>query len=114
MRPALLLAVVACACSSNDDIPSPQVASVSPDSATEGTVVVVSGSFFCQQPAEDSEDDPLVCNNMGTVLFGTAGGEIAQYTDSSIMVEVPPGTGMVQVSIEVAGKSSNSVPFTIE
>jgi len=107
-----VLLVVLVACSSNDDVPAPQVAAVTPDQAAAGTVVTVTGSFFCQQA--DGSDDPLACDNTGEVRFGTASGSIAEYTDSEIMVEVPGGAGSVQVTVAVAGRTSNSVDFTIE
>lgn len=104
--------ILLAACSANDDIPAPQLSAVTPDQATAGTVVVVTGSYFCQQPG--TTEDPLACDNVGTVLFGTASGNVAQYADTSIMVEVPGGTGPVQVTVAVAGRTSNGVDFTIQ
>jgi len=107
----LALALVA-ACSANDDVPSPQIAAVTPASASPGTVVTVAGSYFCQQPT--MPDDPLACENLGEVRFGTASGNVALYSDTSIMVEVPGGLGTVAVTVAAAGRTSNAVDFVIE
>jgi hypothetical protein len=106
---AIVLALTAC--SASDDMPAPHISSVSPDHAVAGTVVLISGSYFCHQPANE---DPLACANTGVVEFGTSVGVASQYTDSAIMVEVPSGAGSVEVVVEVASESSNAVGFTFD
>ena len=100
------------ACSANDDVPSPQISAVTPNHATAGTTVLVSGSNFCQQP--EHTEDPLACENMGTVVFGVVSAAGIQYTDTSIMADVPGGSGLVQVVVSSAGRSSNTIDFMIE
>jgi len=114
VRRVLLVALVAlAACSANDDIPAPIVASVVPDVAAAGTVVVVNGSYFCQRPNTGSEDP--TCAIVGAVHFGAALGTPSTYTDTSIMVEVPAGaSGSAPVDVTAAGRTSNSVAFTAQ
>jgi hypothetical protein len=116
IRIAMLLAFAAAACTANDDVPAPAVAGVIPDHAGPGAVVVVNGSYFCQQTMPDQgEVDPLACANMGIVQFGSQPGIVQQYTDTSIMVAVPQAAlGATQLSVSVAGRVSNTVDFTIE
>lgn len=116
MRAAIALAVLMlAACSANDDVPAPAVASITPDHAAPGTAVVIAGSYFCQQPADGSDVDPLACKTMGTVQFGTDQVEPQQYTDTSITVDVPQASaGAVSVRVTVAGRASNGVDFTID
>lgn len=104
------------ACSANDDFPSPAIASVQPDSGMPGAIVTVSGSYLCQQPRVDGSDvDPLACEHMGTVMFGTAPGVVASYTDTMAIVEVPSlAPGNVGVVVSVAGRSSNQISFVVE
>jgi hypothetical protein len=109
---AALLASSAFGCSANDDVPAPQVSSVTPDQAAPGSTVVVNGSDFCQQAA--TSEDPLACDNMGGVVFGVEHATSVQYTDTSITVEVPGGAGTVQLAVSVAGRTSNAISFTIE
>jgi hypothetical protein len=104
-----LVALVAC--SANDDLPSPQIGSVTPTHAAPGTTVVIAGSYFCHQP---ENEDPLACANTGSVSFDAAVASPSTYTDTSVMVEVPNNPGTVQIRITVAGHVSNAVGFTIE
>ena len=90
----------------------PQIAAITPNHATPGSVVVVSGSYFCQQPG--TTEDPFACLNIGQVLFGQSASNTGQYTDTSIMADVSGATGLVQVVVSVAGRVSNGVTFTIE
>ena len=115
MRVALAVMLLA-ACSANDDVPAPAVASVTPDHAAPGTAVVIAGSYFCQQPDDGSDDvDPLACKTMGTVEFGTDQVEPQQYTDTSITVDVPQASaGAVSVRVTVGGRASNGVDFTVD
>jgi hypothetical protein len=109
LAPALVVLLVAC--SANDDLPSPAISAISPDQAAAASVVVISGNYFCHQPATE---DPLACDNIGTVEFGATAAIASQYTDTAIMAEVPSGQGSVEVVVVVAGHSSNAVGFTIE
>jgi hypothetical protein len=112
------LAVVASlfACSASDDIHAPSVAGVAPDHAMPGVTVAVQGSYFCQQPDSQGGDvDPLACANVGNVAFGSQVVIPQQYTDTSIMVQVPQAApGPTSVSVTVAGRVSNTVSFTID
>jgi hypothetical protein len=112
----LLASLAPVACTANDDIPAPAIASVTPNQATPGTPVVIAGSYFCQQTeAGSGETDPLACRVTGAVLFGTAQTDAQQYTDTSITVDVPQlAAGTVSVAVTVAGRVSNSVDFQIE
>lgn len=110
MRVLLLLSLVAC--SANDDVPAPRLASVTPDHAAPGTSVTLEGEYFCQQPVES--EDPLACAHIGTVSFGTLGTATTTYSDMQILAEVPNGAGMVRLTVTSAGRVSNSIDFTIE
>lgn len=110
MRWLVVLAMLGC--SANDDIPAPLIASLNPNHGPPGAVIMINGSYFCQQPMVG--EDP-VCDAVGTVNFGASPGIVSAYTDTSIMVEVPDGvSGQVPVSVTAAGKTSNSVTFTAE
>lgn len=111
MRWALAVLLVA-ACSANDDFPAPQIASVTPPSATPGSAVVIAGNYFCHQSEEDV--DPGGCTTLGTVYFGTMVASALQYDETSITVEVPQGTGTIEITISVAGERSNAASFTFE
>jgi hypothetical protein len=101
------------ACSASDDVPSPLVASVSPDHGPSGSIVLVSGSYFCQRP-NNGQEDPT-CDAEGVVDFGTVPGITTTWADNAIMVEVPHSTtGDVDVSVVAGGRISNSVSFTID
>jgi hypothetical protein len=102
------------ACSLNDDVPSPSVSAVTPDQAAPGTVVVVSGSYFCQRPQDGSDDNPD-CTSTGTVTFSNVPATPSNWTDTAISVEVPAGvSGQADVQVVADGKESNSVGFTVE
>jgi uncharacterized protein (TIGR03437 family) len=102
------------ACSLNDDVPAPIVSSVTPDQAAPGTVVIVSGTFFCQRPQNGSNDNPN-CTATGTVTFGSAPATPSNWTDTAISVEVPQGnSGQVPVQVTANGVESNTVAFTLE
>lgn len=115
MRLALALvplaALLTAACSANDDIPAPRIASITPNHATAGTSVTLDGDFFCHQL---ESEDPLVCAQQGTVHFGTAVADVIVYADAMIVADVPDVTGKVRVSVEVAGEASNGFDFTVE
>jgi hypothetical protein len=110
MKACALLVVIA-ACSANDDLPSPQISSITPSHATAGTIVVIAGSYFCHQPANE---DPLACDHVGAVHFGATVANAALYSDDQIMAEVPSASGQVDVVVEVEGHLSNAVSFTVD
>jgi hypothetical protein len=112
MVPLALCLVLVGACSQSDDVPAPHIASVNPAHGVAGSTVTVSGSDFCQQPV--TTDDPLACANVGVVSFGVAPTNTVEYADDSISVEVPNGTGTVQVVVSSNGRSSNGVDFTFD
>ncbi|MEO6774625.1 MAG: IPT/TIG domain-containing protein [Kofleriaceae bacterium] len=110
---ALVGALVAlAACAANEDIPAPQVASIVPDHASAGAIVMIAGSYFCQRP-DNGQEDPT-CDSAGSVDFGTVPGVATTWADDAIMVEVPHASGEVDVSVTAAGRISNSASFTIE
>jgi len=100
------------ACSANDDFPAPQIASLNPQQAMAGAAVVIAGNYFCHQSEEDQQGEP--CTTLGTVYFGTMVANALQYDENSITVEVPAGTGTVDVTVVVAGERSNAVSFSFE
>ncbi len=100
-------------CSAGDDVPSPLISNVVPDHAPAGEVVTVNGSYFCQRPANIT-DDPN-CNVVGTVHFGAAPGTPTSWMDTAITVEVPLGaSGPADVQVTAAGRTSNSIAFTAD
>ena len=108
-----LYLVLLVACSASDDIPAPMISSVQPASAPGGSVVTVTGSFFCQQP--DTGDEDPICDTPGEVQFGAAPGTITSWTDTAVMVEVPQAlVGAVSLDLVANGRQSNSVTFTGE
>lgn len=113
------LAVIAwlgwAACSANDDVPVPTSRAVQPDHAVPGATVTVSGSSLCQMPQSGSDVDPLACDHVGTVLFGTTPSLAASYGDTAVVVEVPSlPPGPLDLAISVAGRSSNSLQFVVD
>lgn len=112
-----LVFATAAGCTTNDDIHTPALGAITPEHASPATVVVISGSYFCAQPEpEDGEEvDPLACEHTGTVSFNAVPGNLGEYTDTRITVEVPPlAPGVISVRVAVAGRTSNSVEFTVE
>jgi hypothetical protein len=113
--PTLAALLALAGCSANDDVPAPSISAVLPDHGTPGSVVTVTGAGLCQQPRGSSDDDPFACAHVGVVLFGVAPATATAYTDAIVMVEVPPvATGRSSVMVVVAGRSSNSLDFTVE
>jgi uncharacterized protein (TIGR03437 family) len=101
------------ACSANNDIPTPQIASITPDHGAAGTVVQIAGSYFCQRPDTGNEDP--TCATAGSVEFGTVPGIATAWADNAIQVEVPAvSTGAVAVTVTAAGRISNSATFSID
>jgi hypothetical protein len=113
LRVALVAFVGLAACAANEDVPAPLIASIVPDHATSGAIVMIAGSYFCQRP-DNGQEDPT-CDTAGTVEFGTTPGVATTWADDAIMVEVPNG-GPTKVSVTViaAGRISNAVSFTID
>ncbi len=108
----LLLPLLVAACTANDDIPAPQLSSVVPAQAMPGTIVLVSGDYFCQRPDTGNEDP--TCDSTGDVSFGASPGTISNWSDTAIMVEVPQGAlGSVSVTVSVNGRTSNSTSFDV-
>ena len=62
-------------------------------------MVTIDGEYFCQQPEAD-EPDVFACASMGGVLFDTTTATAVQYRD--------------RVTVNVAGRTSSSVTFTVE
>ena len=111
-RLRLITVLLLAGCSANEDVPSPQVASVVPDHGVPGSVVMIAGSYFCQRP-DNGQEDPT-CDAPGIVEFGTVPGTTTSWADDAIMVEVPHAVGDVDVSVTAMGRISNSVSFTVE
>jgi IPT/TIG domain len=112
-----LVALALCACSANDDVPAPAIASVSPARAMSGTSIAISGSAFCQQPPGDEggEQDPLACEHVGVVQFGASSVAPVQYTDTAVTAVIPDlPPGPIALRISVAGRVSNAFSLTIE
>ena len=107
------LASAAAACSASDDVPAPVAGSLVPDHGVPGTIVDVSGAYFCQEPPTGSEDP--TCASTGDVVFGTTPATPTTWADNAIMVEVPSTTaGDTDVAVEVRGRRSNTLTFTVE
>jgi IPT/TIG domain len=112
---AHVLVVALAACSANDDVPAPVLASVTPAQAGVGAVVMVSGSYLCQQPEGSDDPDPLACAHTGSVTFGVVPANVTQYTDSSITCQVPDiAQGSTEISVATGGRTTNNVDFTVE
>jgi hypothetical protein len=108
----LVIAALLASCSANDDVPSPQIASVTPDQAPPGQIVTIAGSYFCQRPRGITEDPD--CSVAGTVHFGTVPGTPSVWQDTALMVEVPAAAaGRADVQVITGGRSSNTVAFTV-
>lgn len=116
MRIRLALAVLLSACSANDDVPAPVLASVTPDHAGVGASVMLAGSFLCQQPEGSGDEvDPLACAHTGSVMFGVEPAIVTQYTDSSATAQVPDmPAGSVEIGIATGGRTTNTIDFTID
>ncbi|HEY0250331.1 MAG TPA: IPT/TIG domain-containing protein [Kofleriaceae bacterium] len=100
------------ACSASDDVPSPQLSGIVPDHGAPGTIVMLSGQYFCQR-GDNGQEDPT-CDAAGVVEFGTVPGTTTTWADDAIMVEVPHATGQVDVTVSALGRLSNSVSFSID
>lgn len=92
------------------------IASLAPSHGPAAATITILGSYFCAQPdAEDEGTDPSGCKSMGSVSFGAVPATVTQYSDTSVMVEVPGlPIGSVDVKLVVVGRSSNRATFVIE
>src|SRR5262245_25345012 len=79
------------ACTANDDLHPPAIGAITPARASPGAAVTISGHYFCGQPEPDDPDDvdPLACEHIGQVTFGALPAPMSQYTDSTVVAEVP-------------------------
>ncbi|HEY6180375.1 MAG TPA: IPT/TIG domain-containing protein [Kofleriaceae bacterium] len=103
------------ACSINDDVPAPAISAVTPDHGVPGTLVTVTGSYLCQQPRGNNDDNPLACAHVGTLLFDTLPASASAYGDAAVTAEVPAlPVGRSSVAVAVAGRSSNRLGFVVE
>jgi hypothetical protein len=117
VRAAIAVLWVGAACTANDDVPAPAIASITPGGGRPDTSVVVLGNYFCQQPAPEPGDEfaPLACRAMGTLHFDIETATITGYTDTSITAIVPEAApGQMRVHLAVGGRSSNGVFFVVE
>lgn len=117
VRFVVAIAITSLGCTGNDDIHAPSIASVNPHRAVAGTSILVSGSYFCQQVEASSPDDidPLACEHVGTVQFGSTPVVPNDYGDTAIVVLVPNiALGSVQLRVSVGARTSNAVSFTVE
>jgi hypothetical protein len=113
-RSCIALVLAFAGCTASDDIPAPAIANVLPAHATPGQIVVVAGSYFCQRPMTGSDQDPH-CSTIGSVSFGMVPGTPTDWTDTAIMVEVPASPpGRADVQVTAAGRTTNSVAFTVD
>jgi hypothetical protein len=103
---------LASGCAANDDVPPPAISAITPDHASPGAVVAITGAYFCQRPPRVGNEDPA-CTTTGVVYFGASPGAPTTWSDNAIMVEVPGGvTCAVAVAVTAAGRTSNQVSFT--
>jgi hypothetical protein len=105
------------ACTNIDDVHRPTLAAITPERASPGTVIELSGDSFCAQPEPDpaEEIDRGGCEHMGAVSFDEVPGTVGEYTDTRIMVEVPRlPPGEVHVRVSVMGRTSNSRQFRVQ
>ena len=116
MRMSWLAALVVMACSSNDDIPAPQLGGIVPSQASPGAIVSVDGSYLCQEPMGSSDDPGFQCDSDGIISFDqTPAVATSAWTDNGVMVEVPTeAAGVVQITASQNGRTSNSISFTLE
>ena len=95
-----LLLVVALGCDAAEDVPPPQIASVTPDHATPGASVRIVGEFV---------------EDVSAVMFDATPANLSTYDEASIMVEVPNVMpGPVALRVLAAGRTSNDFDFRVE
>lgn len=95
-----LLLVVALGCDAAEDMPPPQISSVTPDHATPGASVRIVGKSF---------------EEVSAVMFDATPANLGVFDEQSIMVEVPNiMAGPVAVRVLAAGRTSNDIDFRVE
>ena len=82
-------------------VPSPIIASLTPDLVSATAVVTIAGTSFGAQQWDS------------TVTFNGMPAPASGWSDTSITVPVPVGATTGSVVVTVAGVASNSVPFTV-
>src|SRR5258708_1090262 len=81
---------------------TPTISSINPTSAAPGASVTVTGTNFSATA------------NANTVTFGAATATVTAATTTSLTVTVPNiAAGAENVTVSVAGKSSNAIGFTV-
>lgn len=86
-----------------------------PDHGVPGAIVTVVGKYLCQEPWSEVEAHPLACAHVGTMMFDTTPATATSYTDAMVLVEVPAlSRGRFEVSVSVAGRSSNRIAFVVD
>lgn len=80
--------------------PKPSIASLSPTSGPEGTLVTISGANFGTVP--------------GTVAFNGTPAPVTSWSSSIIVVTVPSEATSGKVVVKTAAVASNGVNFTVE
>ena len=85
-------------------IPPPQIESVSPTHALAGQPVTITGKYFGSSQGES------------VVIFAGVTGEepAVSWSDTSITVNVPPGSFSGPIIVSVDDKRSKGVPFTVD
>jgi len=83
-------------------VPEIKINSITPAKGIEGDIVVISGDFFDENPF----------NNL--VRFDDVVAEVAESSQSQLKLKVPPGKGLVNVSVTVGRNKSNAVEFRYE
>lgn len=81
--------------------PTPNIISVSPNPASGGTQVTITGSGF--GPTQGS----------GTILLGTTYGVVNSWNDTQIIATVPAISQSGVVQVRQSGQSSNLVPLSV-
>jgi hypothetical protein len=109
----LLLGLAACAA----DPDAPRIDGVSPEEASVGAIVTITGERFCGRVSAVGEGGACEPLPAGSVSFGIdpqVGAAIVTWRDSRIDARVPAAaSGEVLVVVTVDGRSSNGVSFRV-
>lgn len=82
--------------------PAPAISSIAPVSAAPGASITIAGTNFSATA------------NANVVTFGSATAQVSAATATSLQVTVPNiASGAVNVTVSVAGKTSNVLGFTV-
>jgi endoglucanase len=82
--------------------PTPSITSLAPTSGAPGAAITITGTNFSATA------------NANTVAFGAATATVTSATATSLHVTVPNiAAGVVNVTVAVAGKTSNAASFTV-